>query len=421
MNRLGNIPRRALAALAVVISLALAAPCVAGPAPAVDDDTRQRVLHLNEITGEGPLKGQVLALLEKPAEAKKLLAAGVRMAKEKPQPLRPNAALALATIATQLKDYESAEAFYRVYADHSLQLLSSQGLSVAYGGLITVLYNAKKYAETEKVCREFLDIDGDEAITRLKPRIFERMVLAMALRGQTDKALEVLNRLIKAQPDDWLTLEIKGRVLRFADRNEDALKVYEEVADKIKNDKRLKKAEQEELLDEMYRYPLSGVYVELNQIDKAAEQLKTLLTREPNNPTYNNDLGYVWADHDMNLAESEKLIRKALEEDRRNRHKANPDIKPEDDKDNAAYLDSLAWVLFKQKKYAEAKPLLEQAVQDPDGKHVEIYDHLGDALMALGEKSAAVAAWKEGVKVAGPSKREKQRKANVEKKLKDAK
>jgi hypothetical protein len=34
--------------------------------------------------------------------------------------------------------------------------------------------------------------------------------------------------------------------------------------------------------------------------------------------------------------------------------KTNPNRKPEEYKDNASYLDSLAWVLFKQKKYKEA-------------------------------------------------------------------
>jgi tetratricopeptide (TPR) repeat protein len=420
MKRLGNTPRRQLGVLAVLVALAQPAPCPAAPAPAVDEETRQRVLALNEITGQGPLKGQVKALLEQPAEAKKLLTAGTRMAKEKPQPLKPNAVLALATVASGLKEYESGEVFYRLYAEQSLQMLSSQGLTVAYDGLITVLYNSKKYAETEKVCREFLDIDGDATINQEKLRVLETMIMAMTLRGETDKALEIVNRLTKGQADDWLMLEIKGRVLRFADRNEEALKVYQDVMDKIKNDKRLNNEKQDILVDSV-RYTLSGIYVELNQIDKATEQLKTLLAHEPNNPTYNNDLGYVWADHDMNLAESEKLIRKALEEDRRQRHKNNPDIKPEDDKDNAAYLDSLGWVLFKQKKYAEARPILEQAVQDPDGKHVEIYDHLGDVLMALGEKDGAVAAWKEGVKVTGSGKREQQRKAAVEKKLKELK
>src|SRR5262249_9167659 len=149
-------------------------------------------------------------------------------------------------------------------------------------------------------------------------------------------------------------MELKAQVLREAGKLDEALKVYEEVGERIKKDDRLKKDEQDDFLDNV-RYALSGLYVELNQVDKAAEQLKALLAREPDNTTYNNDLGYIWADHDLNLAESEKLIRKAIDEDRRQRRKTNPDLKPELDKDNPAYLDSLGWVLFKQKKYKEAR------------------------------------------------------------------
>jgi tetratricopeptide (TPR) repeat protein len=169
-----------------------------------------------------------------------------------------------------------------------------------------------------------------------------------------------------------------------------------------------------------FRYTLSGVYVELKQINKAADQLKALLEKDPDNPTYNNDLGYIWADHDMNLDESEKLIRKALEEDRKQRHKADPDIKPEDDKDNPAYLDSLGWVLFKKKQYKEAKKYLEQAVEQEGGRHLEIYDHLGDVYMILGEKQKAMETWKKGIEVTGETRREKERKVEVEKKLKEA-
>ncbi|MCS6850151.1 MAG: tetratricopeptide repeat protein, partial [Gemmataceae bacterium] len=150
---------------------------------------------------------------------------------------------------------------------------------------------------------------------------------------------------------------------------------------------------------------------------KATEHLQRLLKDKPNDPTYNNDLGYIWADHNRNLEEAERLIRKALEEDRKQR-RADPDLRPEDDKDNAAYLDSLGWVLFKQKKYQEAKKYLLEAVKDKEGQHVEIYDHLGDVHMALGEKAEAMAAWKKAIESAGPSRREQQRKAAVEKKLK---
>jgi uncharacterized protein HemY len=122
------------------------------------------------------------------------------------------------------------------------------------------------------------------------------------------------------------------------------------------------------------------------------------------------------ADHDRNLDEAERLIRKAIELDRKERRQGA--LKPEQDKDNPAYLDSLGWVLFKQKKYKEAKKYLEDAVQAELGKHLEIYDHLGEVHKALGDKAAAVKAWQEGLKVATTSARDKQRKAEVEKKIK---
>ncbi len=411
MNALRNNPRR-LVALAVLVGVGLAVP-----ARAADDDLRKRALDLNTVTGEKPLEGQILILVEDPAGTKKLLAVAAKMAKEKPQPFGPNAALILAKTASRLRDSEAAEVFYRLYSQQSLQMLSGQGLSTAYKGLIAVLYRNKKYVEVEQLCKEFLEIEGDESIDREKGIILEQMIMAMAKQGEVDKAMDILDRLLKKQPDSWATLDIKAQVLREAGRPDEALKVYEEMAERIKKDDRLKKDAKEEVLD-VIRYALSGLYVEMDQVDKAAEQLKALLAREPDNATYNNDLGYIWADHDMNLAESERLIRKAIEEDRRKRHKDKPDIKPGDDKDNAAYLDSLGWVLYKQKKYKEARPLLLQAVQEEDGKHIEIYDHLGDIHQALGEKAEAVSAWKKAIEVAGSSKREQQRKAAVEKKLK---
>ncbi len=414
MNALRNNPRRGLVALALVVGVGLVVPL-----RAADDDLRKRALDLNIITGKLPRDGKILALLDDPVGSKKLLAFAVKMAKEKPQPFGPNAALVLAETARKLREIEAAETFYRLYSEQSLQMLSGEGLGTAYTGLIQVLYLGKKYAEAEKLCREYLGIEGDDSIDDRKGYVLELMIKAMARQGETDKAVEILDRLLKKQPDSWSVMEIKAQVLREAGKLDDALKLYEDVAERIKKDERLKKEGREEVLD-IIRYALSGLYVDLDQVDKAAEQLKVLLAHEPDNPTYNNDLGYIWADHDLNLAESEKLIRKALEDDRRQRRKDNPDLKPEKDRDNPAYLDSLGWVLYKQKKYKEAKPLLQQAVQEEEGKHIEIYDHLAEVHMALGEKAEAIAAWKKGIEVADSNKREQQRKAAVEKKLKAA-
>jgi uncharacterized protein HemY len=121
----------------------------------------------------------------------------------------------------------------------------------------------------------------------------------------------------------------------------------------------------------------------------------------------------------MNLDESEKLIRKALELDREKK-KNDPDATAEEKKDNGAYLDSLGWVLFKKKDYQEAKKVLQQAVEDKASQHIEIYDHLGDVLMALNEREAAVAAWKTGLEHVTDSARDLERKKLVEQKIEKA-
>src|SRR5207253_56519 len=161
------------------------------------------------------------------------------------------------------------------------------------------------------------------------------------------------------------------------------------------------------------RYVLSSIYIDLDQVDKAAQQLQTLLAKEPGNATYNNDLGYIWADHDMKLGEAEKLIRKAIDLDREERKKKT-NLKADENKDNAAYLDSLGWVLFKSKNYTEAKKYLLEAVKDKEGQHIEILDHLADVYLALGDKVEAVNTWKKALSLETRSKREKERKALVE-------
>jgi tetratricopeptide (TPR) repeat protein len=384
-------------------------------------DLRKKALALNELTGTAPIEGKLKQMFADEAGTKKLLAVAAKMMKQKPQPFNRNATLLLALAAENVNDVETSAAFYRLNALQSLRLFSERGLATAYLGLIQLYTVNKRFAESEKVCREFLALpEGDENsdLERFRPLVMRRLVLAVARQGGTDKALKIAEELIKADPRNWLNLELKAQVLRAGGKPEESARVYLDVIERVAKDQRLKKKEREKFADE-YRYTLSGVYSEMNQVDKAAEQLKTLLAHEPDNPTYNNDLGFIWADKGVNLAEAEKYIRRAIEEDRKLRKKTKG-LKPEEDKDNGAYLDSLGWVLFKQGKPKEARPYLIDAAHDKDGQHIEIYDHLGDVHMALGEKAEAIAAWKKALAHTTPSKRDQQRKIDVEKKLKSA-
>ena len=479
----------------VVTALALlAATAPAAPAPA--ETPRGQALALNEITGDDAVLGRIFELIEDGRHTKPLLEEAAKMAKEKDQPFNVNATWILARTAELLKQTDDSVAFYRLFLDQAEQLHSAEKISDGYAGLIETLYSGGKYEESEKACTEFLDLKGDAALQLRKPAVLRQMVLVLAKEGKTDKANELIDKIVKAQPDNPLNLMAKGQFLHeigkpaeavkaFGDaidlvkKNEDltkaekddflsrirqmvlvmakagkadqaaelmdkiiqarpddpmnliakgqllheidkpaeAVKAYEDAIDLAKKDADLTKEGQQDFINEL-RYAMSGLYVDLNQVDKAADDLKALLEKDPDNPGYNNDLGYIWADHDMNLSESEKLIRKALEEEKKQRLKANPELKADDVKENGSYLDSLGWVLFKEKKYKEALGPLEEAVKDPDAQSIEIYDHLAEVQMATGDKTAAVATWKKGLELPADTKREKQKKVEVEKKLK---
>ena len=146
-----------------------------------------------------------------------------------------------------------------------------------------------------------------------------------------------------------------------------------------------------------------------------------MVKRDEENAGYRNDLGFIMADHDIKLDEAEKLIRSALDMDKKKQEKLKEEGEIDEVKDNSAYLDSLGWVLYKKKQYKEALPYMKKAVEDEEeGNHLEIWDHLGDVYKALGQTKEATDAWQKGLTMEDISKRDIERRKKVVAKLKAA-
>jgi tetratricopeptide (TPR) repeat protein len=122
--------------------------------------------------------------------------------------------------------------------------------------------------------------------------------------------------------------------------------------------------------------------------DAAARHFLACLELDEGHAQALNYLGYMWAERGVNLTEAEEFIRRAVE------------LEP----DNAAYLDSLGWVLYQQGRYHEALAPLERAAQlaaaQPDAT---IEEHLGDVLQKLGRRNEAVKAWERAAALPGAS------------------
>src|SRR5258708_26049702 len=91
----------------------------------------------------------------------------------------------------------------------------------------------------------------------------------------------------------------------------------------------------------------------------------------------------MWADRGVKLQKAQELIEKAVR------------LGPK----NAAYLDSLGWVLFKLNQPKEALPKLLKAIELSEEPDATLYDHLGDIYAALKEEDKAREAWRKSLSV----------------------
>jgi tetratricopeptide (TPR) repeat protein len=107
----------------------------------------------------------------------------------------------------------------------------------------------------------------------------------------------------------------------------------------------------------------------------AVRAFDRLLELRLGDPGVQNALGYTLADHDRDLARADRLLAAALE--------ARPD--------NAAYIDSLGWLRFRQRDYPGATKLLERAWRL--SQDAEIAAHWGEVLWASGSRDEARTVW----------------------------
>ncbi len=406
-------------------------------------DFAKELVHLNALTGTDATRGALKMLVDDPKQTKALLAYAAPLAKK--GELSYNAALVFGLTAAEMKDMKSAEVFFRVCMDRAVKLQSFEKMKQSYGLLIELNFDYKNYADASRLCRELLELnteDGKQRLVirmmvdrfgqlefrepqdsfdtaqRLRPYVYEIYIKSTTKQGKFDQAIKLVDGLLKKN-NDWIDRHLKGWVLREAGKFADAATVYEDVIKQVTDDRRLE-PEEKDIYIERFRYEVSNVYVDLKQIDRASEHLEYLVKKRPNDPVFYNDLGFVWADNNMKLEEAEKLIRKALELDRERRQQRKG-FDPKTDHDNGAYLDSLGWVLFKQKKNDEAKKWLIKALEDKNAQHIEIYDHLGDVHIASGERDLAIKAWQKGLEVVTDNRRDQERKVSVERKIEKAK
>jgi tetratricopeptide (TPR) repeat protein len=129
------------------------------------------------------------------------------------------------------------------------------------------------------------------------------------------------------------------------------------------------------------RYAMASLYESQGRVPAALHELTGLLKARPDDPAALNALGFTLADHDKDLSRARRLIERA--------YAAAPK--------NAAILDSLGWVLFRQGHSMQALPYLSAAYEDDRGG--DIAAHLGEVLWRMGKPDEAQKIWTDALAV----------------------
>jgi tetratricopeptide (TPR) repeat protein len=225
--------------------------------------------------------------------------------------------------------------------------------------------------------------------------------------GHTDAAIASANKSIEIDPQEIEGHSTLAWVLTHSGQYQKAIEKYDQILKDF--------ADNAEVVRRV-RYMLSNVYVQTGEMEKSEQALEQILKEHPDDAAANNDLGYLWADQGKNLEQAEKMIRKALD-----RYAAERD--PGEPEKNAAYLDSMGWVLYKLGRPDEAAKFLEEAVGVDEGAaDGTIVDHLGDVYMRLKQTAKAKEHWLKAQKILeaaeGP-RREDKRLKEIKEKLKN--
>jgi tetratricopeptide (TPR) repeat protein len=218
---------------------------------------------------------------------------------------------------------------------------------------------AEQRGDIEHAAQLYARVTGGEHLVVAQVRL----ALLMFSMGRPELALDHLETFARRNPDAAVELgAARAELLARLGMEQDALDVYSEILARHPDEVAI-------------RYSRGLLHVELGLANEALADFAHIVSLRPDDPTALNALGYTLTDMTDRHEEAYLLIRRAYE------------LEP----GSPAILDSMAWVLFKLGRAAEALPYAERSLDlqaDP-----EIAAHLGEILWALGREAEAREVW----------------------------
>lgn len=230
-----------------------------------------------------------------------------------------------------------------------------------------VLYQNNKLADAEPVYQKALDLNANVFA------LWEQLIRIKLSLNNYNGAITAAETAIELFPNQAALYYYLGLSYGQTKQTQKAIVNLKQAIE-------LEISDKPDLKSQIYS-SLGDVYQEAKQYKESAQAYTQSLTLLPNNAYTLNNYAYYLSLRNQNLAEAEKMAKRANE------------IEP----NNPSFQDTYAWVLFKLKRYDDAKIWIEKAMLDLDTKSPIQFEHYGDILYKLGDVNKALLNWQKAI------------------------
>jgi tetratricopeptide (TPR) repeat protein len=220
--------------------------------------------------------------------------------------------------------------------------------------------------------------DFDKA-RRLAPGLeqaYYRQALVLADQNRGDEALQVLD-LARLRFRDSFDAQFFNGLVNYQ------LKDFAEAVLHYSAAENMARTNNPARLDRQFYFQIGAACERDHLYQRAGDYLQKCIDMQADDAEALNYLGFMWADRSEHLSKARAYIEKACK------------LEPK----NAAFLDSMGWVLFKLNQPKQSLPWLVKAVELSPEPDATILDHLGDVYLALGQVGKAMENWRKSLAI----------------------
>jgi tetratricopeptide (TPR) repeat protein len=235
--------------------------------------------------------------------------------------------------------------------------------SRAYALYGDMLVQNEKYNDAKDNYRKSIELNGQVYEVR------EQLIRLELGDNEVDAALKDGENALSLFPNQaWLNYLVGVVWLQKKD--------FKKALEYVKNASELE-TQDKDLLSQCYS-SMGDCYHSLNEFQKSDASYEKALGYSPDNAYTLNNYAYYLSVRGLSLDKAAEMSKRSNE------------LQP----NTASFEDTYAWILFKQKKYADARVWIEKALShDKDHSAVQ-FEHYGDILFYLGDTDSAVQNWK---------------------------